>query len=317
MTDLNIRNRKLGLIIKIIIYTTLAYGFLAVCTYKYVNKDRYIFSWDKVKLVAKSLNNPGTIDDELPTSTSSKSKKSPVINVSSSLNESGNKLLQKMQAGGLVFYFRHFKTSHVDVKDDIYKSRHIDIPIDIFSDCSWQRPLSDQGVAEAEEVGKIIRLLNIPIGEVYTSPYCRLMESAISLFPKKKLVVDQKLIYRKGNYSSTEANQQVLKYLQTKPATGTNNVIVGHRPPMDGIGSDKIGEGDVYIFEYLDTNKLNLVATMTPKNWLFSFHNPEFLGRQNGKIFARTKLSKWYAEPKLYYPDVETLIKDIKLDETD
>ena len=51
-------------------------------------------------------------------------------------------------------------------------------------DCSTQRNLSAEGRDEARSVGERIRRERVPIGRVYTSPWCRCRETARLAFGK-------------------------------------------------------------------------------------------------------------------------------------
>ena len=51
-------------------------------------------------------------------------------------------------------------------------------------DCATQRNLSEEGRAEARRLGARIKAERVPIGAVYTSPWCRCRETATLAFGK-------------------------------------------------------------------------------------------------------------------------------------
>ena len=77
--------------------------------------------------------------------------------------------VQALKRGGFVLYLRH-------VSSDTSKPDRV--PSVDFNDCATQRPLSSEGRRQAAQIGKAVRSLGIPIGEVRVSPYCRTKETA-------------------------------------------------------------------------------------------------------------------------------------------
>src|SRR6266850_1905135 len=77
-------------------------------------------------------------------------------------------LLAKLRQGGYVLFLRHTSTdfSQNDQKMTSYE------------DCPTQRNLTDKGRDEARALGAAIKRLEIPIGTVYASPFCRTQETA-------------------------------------------------------------------------------------------------------------------------------------------
>lgn len=220
----------------------------------------------------------------------------------------GEELLERLRAGGAVLYVRHFETTHLDVADDIYQSRHIDLPLEMFADCSWQRPLSDRGVAHAGQVRDAMRSLGVALGPVFSSPYCRIVESALGLWGRMPQI-DQRLIYRKGNYSEADANARVSGYLAMEPEPGRNLAVVGHRPPMDGTGFT-IGEGEMFVFAILPGDETpTMIGHITVTDWLraaagdiasFGSRKPEAI---------RIGQSRYWAHPRDEYPPIEEVLE--------
>ncbi|HEY1439122.1 MAG TPA: histidine phosphatase family protein, partial [Casimicrobiaceae bacterium] len=84
----------------------------------------------------------------------------------------GAALLQTLRSGGLILYFRHTSTDFGQ-NDDAMSG---------YEDCARQRNLTDGGRDEARRIGGAIKRLNIPIGDVLASPFCRTRETAQLIF---------------------------------------------------------------------------------------------------------------------------------------
>ena len=83
-------------------------------------------------------------------------------------------LWQQLRRGGNVILIRHAST--MPGLGDPQGFR--------LDDCATQRNLSDAGREEARRVGERLRAERVPIGSVYTSPWCRCRETAAIAFGK-------------------------------------------------------------------------------------------------------------------------------------
>ncbi len=81
-------------------------------------------------------------------------------------------LWKRLRAGGLVILMRHAST----------EAGLGDPPGFKLGDCKTQRNLSAAGVEEARRVGARLRAERVPIGPVYTSPWCRCRDTAMAAF---------------------------------------------------------------------------------------------------------------------------------------
>jgi len=78
----------------------------------------------------------------------------------------------RLRRGGLVLLKRHGATG-ADLGDP---------PGYRLDDCATQRNLSEQGRAQARQMGERLRREKVPIARVYTSPWCRCRETATLAF---------------------------------------------------------------------------------------------------------------------------------------
>ncbi|MEM7418031.1 MAG: histidine phosphatase family protein [Gemmatimonadota bacterium] len=121
-------------------------------------------------------------------------------------------LLARLQVGGLVLACRHAITD---------RSRGDARSVD-FDDWTTQRILSAEGEEQARRLGSIIRRKQIPVGEVYASPYQRTSESARLAFGTVEL--------RSELYGGNESKRQAVRdWLTTPPSDGGNRVLMTHQ----------------------------------------------------------------------------------------
>ena len=117
-----------------------------------------------------------------------------------------------------------------------------------------QRQLNDQGRALAASIGKSLKALRIPVGEVHTSLFQRAVDTgALMDFGAVKASVD----YTEGGLVVTpiENNRRagaLRKIAATVPPAGTNVIVVTHKPNiLDAFGKDwfDVREGEASIFK--------------------------------------------------------------------
>jgi broad specificity phosphatase PhoE len=159
-------------------------------------------------------------------------------------------LVAALRQGGHVVYFRHVATDFSRT-DEGMKG---------YGDCDRQRLLSAQGRSDARAVGKHIRALRLPVGEVLASPYCRTMDTARLMFgtaqPRDEIREAQA-----GDYPG-------LKRLLAAPvAPGTNRWVVGHGIPFRAIaGAPHLAEGEAAVLRPRGTG-WTVVARVPVDEW--------------------------------------------------
>ena len=159
-------------------------------------------------------------------------------------------LIDRLKQGGLNIFIRHAITPGPD-------SNKYNPPTERPNDCSSSsRQLNDEGREQSRRIGERIKELNIPIGEVYSSAFCRCEETAKLAFDRFTTV--RWLLVRPGVYQP-ELDSALRSIPSTgffnKTPTGKNNVFVGHGVTFSPgvIGSDfpKVGlaEGEALVIE--------------------------------------------------------------------
>src|SRR3954447_6582381 len=121
-------------------------------------------------------------------------------------------LLDALRTGGFVLYFRHTSTDFGQNDDRMTG----------YEDCSLQRNLTEQGRDEARAIGRAIKALRIPVGEVLSSPFCRTMETGRLIFGRATATP----AVRGGPASNDGDRYRDLRRLLSQPVPpGTNLAI--------------------------------------------------------------------------------------------
>ncbi|GEM_PF-454694 len=134
-------------------------------------------------------------------------------------------LVSALQEGGHVVFIRHASTE-ADYADQVTAT---------MGDCSTQRTLSKGGWAEARALGQAFDRLEIPVGDVVSSEYCRAWQTADLAFGHHE--TSPALNFESSeDYSDAEIStmrEQITPYLSGIPAQGLNTVLVGHDDPFE------------------------------------------------------------------------------------
>jgi phosphohistidine phosphatase SixA len=150
-----------------------------------------------------------------------------------------------------VIFFRHAASVHTQTDSDL-------------SRCETQRNLSEQGRADARAIGAAFRTLDIPVGQVLTSGYCRARDTAQLAFGSAELVRDL------SGLPAAQREQRAAalrKLLATVPNAGTNTVLVSHGFNITAAAEISIGEGEAAIFAPQSDGTFSLAARVQPEEW--------------------------------------------------
>ncbi len=174
---------------------------------------------------------------------------------------SGPALMKELQKGGYVIYFRHGATAEVGEKDVAEKD---------MDDCARQRPLSEVGVTQTKEIGAAFRALQIPVGAVYSSPYCRCLDTARNIFGKS--AVKEKALHFAIQLRTAEramVTARLLNMLATVPSAGTNTGLVSHTENLqEAVGVWPKPEGVAHVFKPKGDGTFTYVGVMQPEMWM-------------------------------------------------
>ncbi len=183
-----------------------------------------------------------------------------------------------LRRGGYVLYFRHAATDAVPDDADTV----------VLSDCDTQRNLSALGRRQARAVGQAVARLDIPIGRVLASPFCRAVDTARLAFGRatREPVLENLETAERG--AEREARITGLRRLLSTRPGAANLVLVAHGFNVGAAADVTIDEGEAAIFRPRPPAGFRLVATVTPRQW-------EALARRLGT--ERRAVVREYAVP--------------------
>jgi Histidine phosphatase superfamily (branch 1) len=166
---------------------------------------------------------------------------------------SGPQLLAALKRGGYVIYFRHTSTDFGQNDEGMTS----------FDDCTKQRNLTDQGRAEARAIGAAIAKLQIPIGDVLASPFCRTVETAKLIFGRATISTAVR-----GGPADPDRYGDLRKLLSTPVPRGTNLAIASHGNPFRAVaGTPYLAEGEAAVIEPRGDKGFKIVARVTKDGW--------------------------------------------------
>ncbi|MGH3912173.1 MAG: histidine phosphatase family protein [Pseudonocardiaceae bacterium] len=173
-------------------------------------------------------------------------------------------LLAQLRGGGVIVVIRHAATDRSQPDADERTGPDAG-PVD-FDDCSTQRNLTEEGRADARTIGTAFRELEIPVGTVWTSPYCRSRETAELAFGRAEVIDGLERLYpRRDEVAERRLNQLIRE--QAPGADDPNMVISGHGVyPSVLAPAVTIGEGEAALYT-LRGDDVVLLGEVAPDEW--------------------------------------------------
>ena len=171
----------------------------------------------------------------------------------------GGALLQALQRGGQVIYFRHADTGPAYLEQGVDLAR-----------CDTQRNLNDAGRAQSRDIGTQFRRLRIPLGEVLSSEFCRCRETAQLAFGRYTVEPLLTGVSRSAESADRrkEATVALKRMLATPPAAGVNTVLVSHGFNLwDAEGFHLGTQGEAAIYRPDGAGGYVLLARLRPEEW--------------------------------------------------
>lgn len=167
-------------------------------------------------------------------------------------------LVKNIQQGGYVLYLRHTASDRTKTDADTIN----------LDDCSKQRNLSAEGRAQASAIGEAIRVLNIPIVTVTTSPYCRCVDTAQLAFERGEKSNDLRFTISTNKQETQQLADALKTMLATVPPAGTNTVLVAHSSNLrEAAGLWPKPEGVMHVFKPLGEEGFEHLGRIAPDQW--------------------------------------------------
>ena len=165
-------------------------------------------------------------------------------------------VLDELRRGGLVIYFRHAPTEASEAADS-----------DV-ADCATQRNLTPQGRALAVRIGAAMRSLQIPVGKVASSPFCRCVDTAKLAFGRFEVDTDLRFAMTTTPEETERLALELRRMLASAPRAGTNTVLISHTANLrEAANLWPKPEGAAYIFRPLPGGRFVPIARVAPEAW--------------------------------------------------
>lgn len=175
----------------------------------------------------------------------------------------GRALVAALRAGGYNIYFRHAATDWSQ-NDHVTKAGDWDS-----CDPGRMRQLSETGRQTANAIGDALRALQIPVGHVFASPYCRTIETAryMRLGPVKTTtdIMNMRVAEYFGGTSAIA--ERTRRRLAMRPQAGTNTVLAAHGNVLVTATGVYPQEAEAIVFRPEDTGSYSFVARISPQQW--------------------------------------------------
>ena len=176
----------------------------------------------------------------------------------SSAEAAGSSLGDQLRRGGVVLVIRHAATDF---------SKPDRQPVDL-KDCRTQRNLSADGRRDAKRIGQGARRLQLRIGAVLSSPFCRTRETATLAFGRTAIssallntvIADHDAAWRRQVRTAR-------RLLGTKPAARRVTVLVTHGSVVGDATGLTLQEGETLVFRPLGDSRFRLLGRILPRAW--------------------------------------------------
>ena len=165
-------------------------------------------------------------------------------------------LVERLREGGLVVYVRHAAT------DLTQKDAGLVDP----DDCSTQRNLDERGREQARAIGTGFRALEIPVGDVLASEYCRTRETAMLAFGRSSPEPRLTGFPNEGDPGYAGRVRATRALLGSAPEEG-NTVLVAHIKNIEAAAAVSIEEGELAVFEPLGEGSFTYLGRIPASAW--------------------------------------------------
>ena len=167
-------------------------------------------------------------------------------------------LADQLRRGGVILVIRHAATD---------QSKPDQNPVDL-NDCGTQRNLSAEGRRDAKLIGQSARRLELRIGAVLSSRFCRTRETARLAFGRA--TISPALLNTITSEHDAAWRRQIRAarvLFGTKPAPGRVTVLVTHGVVVGDVTGHSLEEGETLVFRPLGNSKFRLVGRILPRAW--------------------------------------------------
>jgi phosphohistidine phosphatase SixA len=161
--------------------------------------------------------------------------------------------IERLNEGGYALMLRHATAPGVGDPEDFR-----------LGDCATQRNLSDEGRAQARRLGERLRAQGITSAEVYSSQWCRCLETAalLDLGPVEPLPALNSFFSRRADRAP---NLDALRrFLADLPEDGAPVILVTHQVTISAMTGMGAASGEAAVLAVDGTGRPPVVGTIEP-----------------------------------------------------
>ena len=175
---------------------------------------------------------------------------------------SSKELFELIKKGGHVIQFRHTHRDRLSIPV-------IPASVDLNYSCVNGANLTTLGKEQAKWIKVNIEKHKIPLGEIYSSPACRLRQMNEIIFPDQNVSYSELLLYdRILSEEQVSLKRDFVRELLSEPiADSSNRYIMGHQGTYHPIGYN-LPEGHAFVYKPLGNNSFEFLGTIDLVTWL-------------------------------------------------
>ena len=119
--------------------------------------------------------------------------------------------------------------------------------------CSTQRNLSEEGRAQSRRLGELIRSKNVPINQVFSSEWCRCIDTATLAFGAATVKTWSAISSpRGGDEEQARSNVEAVRQRIAQASLKTNMVLVTHMFNIQDITGGGAAQGEIVVLRAQD-----------------------------------------------------------------
>jgi phosphohistidine phosphatase SixA len=172
---------------------------------------------------------------------------------------SGPSLVEQLQKGGHVIYIRHERATKESVE------RFATIPE---KGCEQSNTISRAGGERALANQQAFKQLKLPIGKVFSSPYCRTTETAKLMIGEPQLTYALDSVHATPNRLPAQMRSDAIALINKEAVAGKNLVLFGHREGIKALTGIDVNTGDAVILEVVDKAEPRVVGFVSQLRWV-------------------------------------------------
>lgn len=133
----------------------------------------------------------------------------------------------------------------------------------MLGDCSTQRNLSGQGRDDARRIGRMFREKSIPVEDVWTSRWCRCIDTALLAFENAKTMPMLDSIFNDDAKRAAEKTAEAMRVITRAELKG-NLVLVTHQQNIQALVGESLSSGEMLVARKDQSGRLKLLGRLQP-----------------------------------------------------